>query len=89
MTLSQLTRVLAAVLLLGAISSPAHGAREPDPSLEQFRLPFDQLLARSIATTSRAVRFDWRDSTLGIGAQVSQLSELNTFRSGRYGLLLR
>lgn len=56
---------------------------------EEFRMPFETLLGRSIGQTSRAVRFDWRRSTLGVAAHGSQLSELNTFRSGRFGLSLR
>ncbi|MEM6731884.1 MAG: hypothetical protein AAF658_10030, partial [Myxococcota bacterium] len=68
---------------------PERETRPKDPTLEGYRLPFEKLLARSIGTTSRAVRFDWRDSPFGLAAQAGQLSELNTFRSGRYGLLLR
>jgi hypothetical protein len=42
-----------------------------------------------IGTASRAVRFDWRNKTFGIGLLASQILELNNFNSTQVGLFAR
>jgi len=61
------------------------GAKLDDPALERHRTAFDALTERMLGTASRAVRFDWRKKTVGVGAFGSQLLELNNFASGRVG----
>ncbi len=61
------------------------GVADVDTSLEQYRTPFDALTERALGTASRAVRFDWRRSTVGFGVSSSILAELNNFASGRVG----
>ena len=74
---------------------PARAAPDAeDSTIDGHRTPFGQLSERllsdkMIGTASRAVRFDWRRQTLGVGALLSQLLELNNFKSGRYGMVLR
>ncbi|MDX2020577.1 MAG: hypothetical protein SF187_10070 [Deltaproteobacteria bacterium] len=68
--------------------------RTPDTSIEKHRVPFDTLSQRllserSIGVASRAVRFDWRQKSVGVGLIGSQLFELNNFKSARYGLFAR
>jgi hypothetical protein len=58
-------------------------------SLESYRTPLEVLTERAIGTTSRPVRFDWRKSKVEVGATISQLDELNSFWSGRAGVLVR
>jgi hypothetical protein len=70
----------------GVAATPAH---EPDNSLDEYRAPLDVLTERAIGTASRALRFDWRKTSLGVAATVSQLAELNNFWSGRVGGYLR
>lgn len=57
--------------------------------VEASRTPTNLLIERLIGATSRPVRFDWRKTTLGVGAFTSQLSELNNFRSFRAGGVVR
>lgn len=57
----------------------------PDDSLERYRTPFEVLSERMIGEASRALRFDWRRKTLGVGVLGSQLLELNNFTSARLG----
>jgi hypothetical protein len=58
-------------------------------ALERYRTPVEVITERAIGETSRALRFDWRKSTLGFGVVGSQLLELNNFASGRVGGFLR
>jgi len=70
----------------GAAASPADDApRQLDDSIARHRTPFDVLSERMIGETSRAVRFDWRRKTVGVGVVGSQLLELNNFSSARVG----
>ncbi len=72
----------------GPAASPAKpsDAKQPDNSLERWRTPLDALAERMIGTASRAVRFDWRQSSFGVGLVGSDLLELNNFTSFRAGL---
>jgi hypothetical protein len=70
------------------------GVREGPPvpdeaALEKYRTPLEVLTERAIGEASRAVRFDWRRSTVGFGVVGSQLIELNNFVSGRVGGFVR
>lgn len=62
---------------------------QEDPAIERYRTPFEVLSERMIGTASRAVRFDWRKKSLGVGLMGSQLLELNNFNSARFGGLVR
>ncbi|WP_224367851.1 hypothetical protein [Hyalangium versicolor] len=67
---------------------PPEAAAEGE-TIERHRTPFDVLNERMIGVASRAVRFDWRKKTLGVGLIGSQLLELNNFSSARFGGLIR
>ncbi len=60
-----------------------------DPALERYRTPFEALNDRKIGEASRAVRFDWRKSTVEFGLIGSDLLELNNFSSARFGGFIR
>ncbi|MGI5861529.1 MAG: hypothetical protein ACOX6T_05665, partial [Myxococcales bacterium] len=67
---------------------PTAATAEPkqlDNTIARHRAPFEVLTERMIGEASRAVRFDWRRKTVGIGAIGSQLLELNNFWSARVG----
>ena len=57
--------------------------------IESFRAPVDVLTERMIGVASRAVRFDWRRKSYGIGATGGTLLEMNNFRSRRIGASAR
>lgn len=61
----------------------------PDTSLERWRTPVEALNERMIGTASRAVRFDWRNSTVQVGVLGTELLERNNFASTRLGLMAR
>ena len=61
----------------------------PDAALNRFRTPFEVLSERAIGRTSRRVRFDWRRSTVHVGAIGALPAELNNFDSLRAGGLVR
>jgi hypothetical protein len=65
-------------------SEPADAVPDVSP-IERYRTPFEALTERALGTASRAVRFDWRRTTIGFGAVGSQLIELNNFSSARVG----
>lgn len=62
---------------------------EPVTALELQRTPFEALTERALGTASRAVRFDWRRTTVGFGVTSAALLELNNFASGRVGGFVR
>jgi len=62
---------------------------QEDTSLDRYRTPFEVLTERMLGTASRAVRFDWRQTRVGVGLVGSQLLELNNFRSTRMGGFVR
>lgn len=64
-------------------------APETASPLEAYRAPWEALGEKMIGTTSRAVRFDWRRKTAGIGLLGGQLLELNDFNSALAGLFVR
>ncbi len=68
---------------------PAPKEAQEDPPLDRYRTPFEVLNERMIGAASRAVRFDWRKRSLGVGLIGSQLLELNNFSSSRLGGLVR
>lgn len=58
----------------------------PDATtVERARTPIEALNERLIGSASRAVRFDWRQKTVGFGLLTSSLLELNNFASMRVG----
>ncbi len=67
----------------------ADSENEEDTSLDRHRTPFEVLTERMLGTASRAVRFDWRQTRVGVGLVGSQLLELNNFRSTRLGGFVR
>lgn len=96
--------VLITALLLGSGASQAEEAPRPPPaetdaqaepkppvdtSIDQHRIPFEELNERMIGSTSQAVRFNWRRVTVGVGATFSSLLELNNFGSNRLGVAVR
>lgn len=68
---------------------PVPGAKQDDPAIERYRTPIEALTERMLGSASRAVRFDWRKKTVGVGAFASQLLELNNFASARAGAFAR
>lgn len=70
---------------LGAEPAPPDA---PSP-LERHRTVFEALSERMIGSASRAVRFDWRQKTVGLGVVGSALLELNNFASMRIGAFAR
>lgn len=52
-----------------------------DHSIDRFRSPVEALTEGMIGSASRPVRFDWRRSTVTLGAVGSDLIELNNFQS--------
>lgn len=72
-----------------ALTPPATPDGDPATGLRRFRVMFDRLVDRALGKTARPVRFDWRKATVGVGGMISQLSELNSFRSARFGGVVR
>ncbi len=54
---------------------------EDEDVLSPYRTPFVVLTERTIGTTSRPVEFDWRRTTVHVGATGTHLFELNNFNS--------
>ena len=80
----------------GAAKAPADAPaslptaqHEHDSRLSQYRAPFDALMLRAIGRTTHRVRYDWRRSTLQLGAHIGLPAELNNFDSLRWGGQLR
>jgi hypothetical protein len=77
----------------GLENGPPAGVSETghpvEKALDAYRTPIEVLTERAIGTTSRPLRFDWRNTTLGIAASVGQLVELNNFWSGGVGGFIR
>lgn len=61
----------------------------PEDVLAPHRLPFRTLVDRSIGSTARPVRFNWRSSPIQLGLVGDHLFELNNFNSLRGGLQVR
>jgi hypothetical protein len=89
-----LIRELALLLVVG-LSATARAEDPPGPKVidptvvERARTPFEALTERLIGSASRAVRFDWRAKTAGVGVLGSGLFELNSFASARVGGFVR
>ena len=83
--------VLAAALCGTAALAQADGGLpvSDETALEPFRAPLEVLTERALGEASRAVRYDWRKSTVGFGVVGSQLLELNNFASARVGGFVR
>lgn len=80
--------------LVAGVSLAEEPATPPGTSpdvatVERERTIFEQLTERLIGSASRAVRFDWRQKTVGLGVVGSALLELNSFGSGRFGAFAR
>lgn len=58
-------------------------------TIEDVKAPVDVLAERMIGSASRAVRFDWRRQSLGVGVTGGELLELNNFNSRRIGATVR
>jgi hypothetical protein len=81
-----LTLELLAMVLLAQVD----GGVPPEPTLlEAYRAPFETLAERPIGEASRAVRFDWRNTSVGFGVTGSAMLELNNFASARIGGMVR
>jgi len=61
----------------------ADSAKENIPSIKAFRIPFRELMERSIGSTAKPVRFDWRNTQLHVMATGSRPAELNNFETLR------
>lgn len=81
---------LCAALLSPLLAFAEEGATTPDTTtVERQRTVFEALSERMIGSASRAVRFDWRQKTVGLGVVTSGLVELNNFGSMRVGAFAR
>lgn len=69
-------------------ADPAAPAASGDP-LSPYRIPFDELVERTIGTASKPVGFDWRRTKVGVAVTGDQLYELNNFNSLRVGGVAR
>jgi hypothetical protein len=67
----------------------AEDGAEPDPSVDRFRVPVDQLAEHFLGSTARPVRFDWRGSPVMVAIHGSELLERNNFGSFRVGSVVR
>lgn len=96
--------LLALAALLSGLLGPARAAEEEAPPpegppeqeppeeedpLAPYRLPLATLSDRAIGSTSRAMRFNWRNSPVQVGLVGDHLFELNNFNSLRGGLQVR
>lgn len=72
---------------VGRTADPAQV--EDDASVDRYRTPVEVLTERMIGTASRAVRYDWRKSSVGFGLLGSELLERNNFGSTRVGAMVR
>lgn len=64
-------------------------SEQANDSIESYKAPVDVLTERMIGVASRAVRFDWRRKSYGVGATGGQLLEMNNFRSRHIGASAR
>lgn len=71
------------------VKSMSSERKKDDTTLDRHRTPVEVLTEKMIGTASRAVRFDWRRKSVGVGLLGSQLLELNNFKSARLGAMLR
>lgn len=76
---------LALTLMLAQVAPVDPEAARDDHSLNERRTAFNALTEHALGTASRAVRFDWRRTTIGFGVSSSLLLELNNFSSARVG----
>ena len=79
-------------LLLSSVSQgdEAVAAKSPQPAVvDRARTPFEALTERLLGSASRAVRFDWRAKSAGVGLVTSGLFELNSFATARIGGFVR
>lgn len=60
-----------------------------EASLDPFRTPVDRLTEHYLGSTSRPVRFDWRNSLFILGVHGGELIERNNFGSFRLGAVVR
>lgn len=73
----------------GTATTTTRSDDESDASVDRYRTPVEVLTERMVGTASRAVRYDWRRSTVGFGVIGSELLERNNFGSTRLGLMAR
>ena len=69
-------------------TSASKDAREEE-DLSQYQASHAQLLEHFLGATSKAIRFDWRNSVVMLGAYASEMIERNNFASYRSGILVR
>lgn len=79
--------VLPAVLAVLSAAAPATSTVTVE--LERFRMPWEALVDATIGTTSKPVRFDWRKTSVHVGAFAAQPAEFNNFNTFRAGVLTR
>jgi len=60
-----------------------------ESAIDEVRTPVDRLTEHYLGSTSRPVRFDWRNSLFMIGVQGGELLERNNFGSFRLGGYVR
>jgi hypothetical protein len=78
--------VLAALVLM----SPGATTTSSDaPTLSRFKLPWEILVDKTVGTTTKPVRFDWRRTSVHVGAFAAQPAEFNNYNSFRSGVLAR
>lgn len=75
--------------LKGQNSSGPGQKHEPDTSLSRYRTAFEVLTERAIGSTARRVRYDWRRSSVQLGAHFGVPAELNNYDSLRAGGQIR
>lgn len=73
----------------GTEKTPAPVSEQVADTMEGVKAPVDVLAERMIGSASRAVRFDWRAKSFGVGVTGGELLELNNFNSRRIGVSLR
>lgn len=59
------------------------------PSLSRFRLPWELLVDKTVGSTSKPVRFDWRRTNVHVAAFAAQPAEFNNYNSFRAGAVAR
>lgn len=72
-----------------SLDAPTEATVHPDPTLDRYRTSVEALTERMIGSASRAVRFDWRQSSVGVGAFLGELLERNNFGSLAAGVMFR
>ena len=73
--------ILSALVTTFALAADPPSA--PADPLSPYRIPYDELVQRTIGTASKPVAFDWRRTKVQGAINGDQLYELNNFNSLR------